>query len=91
MKIQVATMRYTHDGQTNIHLATTIKKAKEILVEDMRDYLKWTDFEEENGEIPNDYHTLQEIGYEKEYYEVDINDHKVHTDEHILKHVMETI
>lgn len=91
MNIQVATMTYFGDGETSIHLATTVEKAKEILIAEMREYLKWTDYEDGGAEIPRDWDALQEIGWENEFYTVDINAHTVHSDEHILKYVMETI
>ena len=91
MKLFVATFRYYYDGDAEIHLATTIPKAQELLVKRMQDYLQDAEWDDDNAEIPSDYRTLQEIGWEQEWYSTDIVLHPVHTDEHILKYVMETI
>lgn len=91
MKLYVATFRYYYDGDAEIYLATTIAKAQELLVKRMQDYLQDAEWETDYTEIPSDYRALQEIGWEQEWYNTDIELHPVHTDEHILKHVMETI
>jgi hypothetical protein len=91
MKLFVATFRYYYDGDTEIYLATTIAKAQELLTERMQSYLRDAEWDTDNNEIPNDYRTLQEIGWDQEWYNTDIELHPVHSDEHILKHVMEKI
>jgi hypothetical protein len=92
MKLFVATFRYYYDGDTEIYLATTIAKAQELLTERMQSYLQdLQDWDADKAEIPSDYKALQEIGWDQECYNTDIELHPVHSDEHILKHVMEKI
>jgi hypothetical protein len=89
MRLFVATFRLVGE-EPDIYLATTEKLAKELLIEQMRDHLYGKSYGEYE-EIPDDYDDLVDIGWDLEYFYVDINNHKVHSDEHILKHVMETI
>ena len=90
MRLFVATFRPVGSPDPDIYLATTKGKAEELLVEQMRDYLYGKSYGEYE-KIPDDYDDLVDIGWNLEYFYVDINNHKVHSDEHILKHVMETI
>ena len=90
MRLFVATFRRC-DDEPDIYLATTIEKAKEILAECMRDHLKYIGHDNDGEEIPDDYSALESLGWNEEYYYVDINSHKVHSDGHILKYVMEQI
>jgi hypothetical protein len=90
MRLIVATFK-VYDGMMDIFLATTIEKAKELLTEQMQYFLSETDYAEDGAEIPNDFDALMEIGWDNELYEVDLNSHKVHSDDHILKYVMEQI
>jgi len=90
MRLFVATFRTFGSPDLDIHLATTQKKAEELLIEQMRDYLYGKSYGEYE-EIPDGFDTLVDIGWDLEYFYVDINSHKVHSDEHILKHAMETI
>jgi len=91
MKLFVATFQYYYDGDAEIYLATTILKAQELLVKRMQDYLRDAEWDIDDAEIPSDYRTLQEIGGVQEWYSTDIELYPVHSDGHILKHVMETI
>jgi len=52
-------------------------------------YIDWTD----DFVLPpqQNYNDLTEIGYNNEWFEVTYDTQKVHSDGHILKHVMETI
>ena len=90
MRLFVATFRLDGSPDLDIYLATTEEKAQELLIEQMRDYLYGKSYGEYE-EIPDDYDDLVDIGWNLEYFYVDIGSYKVHSDEHILKHVMETI
>ena len=90
MRLFVATFK-SLEGQPEIYLATTDLKAKELLTECMKDYLVWIKHDSDGEEIPDDFEDLLHVGWNNEYYYVDISSHKVHSDEHILKYVMEEI
>lgn len=90
MRLFVATFRILGEDP-DIYLATTEEKAKELLAERMRDYLEYIGHDSDGEEIPDDYKDLEHLGWNEEYYYVDINSHKVHSDGHILKYVMEQI
>lgn len=90
MRLFVATFRRCEE-EPDIFLATTEEKAKELLVECMRGYLEWIEHDSDGEEIPDDYSALEHLGWNEEYYYVDISSHKVHSDGHILKYVMEQI
>jgi len=89
MKVYVGQFRYIHEGHADVFLATTESKIKELLVEQMLDYLTWQD----EIVLPpqQNYDDLTQIGYNNEWFEVTYDTQHVHSDGHILKHVMETI
>lgn len=89
MKVYVGQFRYIHENLTDVFLATTEDKIKELLTEQMLDYIKWQD----EIVLPpqQNYGDLAQIGYNNEWFEVTYDTQTVHSDEHILKHVMETI
>jgi hypothetical protein len=90
MRLFVATFRLVEE-ETEIFLATTVEKAAALLVNRMKEHLEWIDYGYDDDPIPDDFQTLQTIGWDEEYYYVDINRHEVHSDGHILTHVMETL
>ena len=90
MRLFVATFKPLEDQQ-EIYLATTDLKAKELLTSRMKEHLEWIGHDQDGEEIPDDFDDLQMVGWNFEYYYVDINSHKVHSDEHVLKYVMEEI
>lgn len=89
MKVYVGQFRYVHEGHVDVLLATTESKIKELLTGQMLEYIKW------NSEpvLPpqQNYDDLTHIGLNNEWFEVTYDTQTVHSDEHILKHVMETI
>ena len=89
MKVYVGQFRYMHEGETEVFLATTEDKIRELLTQQMLVYIDWTD----DFVLPpqQNYNDLTEIGYNNEWFEVTYDTQKVHSDGHILKHVMETI
>lgn len=90
MRLFVATFKRL-DDEPDIYLATTEEKAKELLATAMKDHLEWIGHDQDGEEIPDDFDDLQMVGWNFEYYYVDISSHKVHSDEHVLKYVMEEI
>ena len=89
MQVYVGQFRYIHDGETEVFLATTEDKIRELLTQQMLVYIDWTD----DFVLPpqQNYNDLAQIGYNNEWFEVTYDTQKVHSDGHILKHVMETI
>jgi len=89
MKVYVGQFRYMHEGETEVFLATTEDKIRELLTQQMLVYIDWTD----DFVLPpqQNYNDLTQIGYNNEWFEVTYDTQKVHSDGHILKHVMETI
>jgi len=89
MKVYVGQFRYIHEGHVDVTLATTESKIKELLVEQMLEYIKW------EGELvlppQQNYDDLTHIGLNNEWFEITYDTETVHSDGHILKHVMETI
>jgi hypothetical protein len=89
MKVYVGQFRYVHEGHVDVLLATTESKIKELLTEQMLEYIKW----EDEIVLPpqQNYDDLTHIGLNNEWFEVTYDTQTVHSDGHILKHVMETI
>ena len=89
MQVYVGQFRYINEGHADVFLATTESKIKELLVEQMLDYLTWQD----EIVLPpqQNYNDLTQIGYNNEWFEVTYDTQTIHSDGHILKHVMETI
>ena len=89
MQVYVGQFRYIHEGHVHVFLATTESKIKELLAVQMLDYIKWQD----EIVLPSqqNYDDLTQIGYNNEWFEVTYDTQIIHSDGHILKHVMETI
>tara|TARA_R110000744_G_scaffold129821_1_gene237320 strand:- start:617 stop:886 length:270 start_codon:yes stop_codon:yes gene_type:complete len=89
MQVYVGQFRYINEGETEVFLATTEDKIKELLTQQMLVYIDWTD----DFVLPpqQNYDALTQIGYNNEWFEVTYDTQQVHSDGHILKHVMETI
>lgn len=89
MQVYVGQFRYIHENLTDVFLATTEDKIKELLTEQMLEYIK---LEDEIVLPPQqNYGDLAQIGYNNEWFEVTYDTQIIHSDGHILKHVMETI
>ncbi len=89
MQVYVGQFRYINEGEVEVFLATTEDKIKELLTQQMLVYIDWTD----DFVLPpqQNYDALTQIGYNNEWFEVTYDTQTVHSDGHILKHVMETI
>ena len=89
MQVYVGQFKYIHEGEVEVFLATTEDKIKELLTQQMLVYIDWTD----DFVLPpqQNYDALTQIGYNNEWFEVTYDTQTVHSDGHILKHVMETI
>ena len=89
MQVYVGQFRYINEGEVEVFLATTEDKIKELLTQQMLVYIDWTD----DFVLPpqQNYDALTQIGYNNEWFEVTYETQHVHSDGHILKHVMETI
>ncbi len=89
MQVYVGQFRYINEGEVEVFLAATEDKIKELLTQQMLVYIDWTD----DFVLPpqQNYDALTQIGYNNEWFEVTYDTQQVHSDGHILKHVMETI
>jgi len=89
MQVYVGQFRYMHEGEVEVFLATTEDKIRELLTQQMLVYIDWTD----DFVLPpqQNYNDLTQIGVNNEWFEVTYDTQHVHSDGHILKHVMETI
>ena len=89
MQVYVGQFRYINEGEVEVFLATTEDKIKELLTQQMLVYIDWTD----DFVLPpqQNYDDLTQIGYNNEWFEVTYDTQIIHSDGHILKHVMETI
>ncbi len=89
MQVYVGQFRYINEGEVEVFLAATEDKIKELLTQQMLVYIDWTD----DFVLPpqQNYDALTQIGYNNEWFEVTYDTQTVHSDGHILKHVMETI
>ena len=89
MQVYVGQFRYINEGEVEVFLATTEDKIRELLTQQMLVYIDWTD----DFVLPpqQNYDALTQIGYNNEWFEVTYDTQHVHSDGHILKHVMETI
>ena len=89
MQVYVGQFKYIHEGEVEVFLATTEDKIRELLTQHMLVYIDWTD----DFVLPpqQNYNDLTQIGYNNEWFEVTYDTQHVHSDGHILKHVMEII
>ena len=68
MQVYVGQFRYINEGETEVFLATTEDKIKELLTQQMLVYIDWTD----DFVLPpqQNYDALTQIGYNNEWFEV---------------------
>lgn len=93
MKVYVGTMRLIHDGDTDVVVATTVERIEQELISKAEHYAEWIDEDEKSQlvEACNTFSTWQELGWNNEWFDLQWQVCEVHSDEHILKHAMETI
>ncbi len=94
MKVYVGKFRYYYDGETEVTVATTQTRIEQELVEQAREYAKWAVDEEDQREMvgnPTTFDEWRQLGWDNEWYSLDWIICDIQSDEHILKHAMETI
>ena len=93
MKVYVGKFRYYYDGDTDVVVATTKERIEQELIQLAERYVEYLD-EEEKGELvgsSNTFDAWQQLGWNNEWFDLQWHQTKVLSDDHILKHVMETI
>ena len=92
MKVYVGKFRYIYDGDTDVVVATTQNRIEQELIQMAKRYVEFLDEEErESLNKDNTFDAWNEIGCSNEWFELMWTRCDVLSDEHILKHAMETI
>jgi hypothetical protein len=92
MKVYVGMMRLVHDGESELVVATTKERIEQELIKLAQNYADYlVDEEEKESLIGNTFDEWNDFGYNNEWFELMWTQCDVHSDGHILKHVMETI
>ena len=92
MKVYVGLFRYIYDGETELVVATTQDRIERELVKKAERYVEYLDEDERNSiEKANTFDEWNDIGSNNEWFELLWNRCEVKSDDHILKHAMETI
>jgi hypothetical protein len=94
MKVYVGKFRYYYDGETEVIVATTQSRIEQELVKQAQEYAKWAVDEEDLEEIvgnPTTFDEWRQLGWDNEWYSLEWVLCDIQSDEHILKHVMETV
>lgn len=92
MKVYVGRLKYIHDDDVDIVVATTLERIEQELIAMARRYIGYMDEDHadllESAETFDDYNN---IGFNHEWFYLAWERCEVLSDEHILKHAMETI
>ena len=92
MKVYVGTFRYIYDGDYDLVVATTKERMEQELIRLAERYVEFLDTEEINSlDKANSFDDWNDIGCNNEWFELQWVQTEVLSDEHILKHAMETI
>ena len=93
MKVYVGTLRYIYDGDIQLVVATTQDRIEQELVSKAEEYVEYLDAEEKESLDTSDrsFDTWREIGWANEWFDLQWSLCEVHSDDHILKHAMDTI
>ena len=92
MKVYVGILRYIYDGDYDMVVATTQHRIEQELVKKAERYVEYLDEDERNSlEKANTFDEWNDIGSNNEWFELQWTQCEVQSDDHILKHVMETI
>ena len=92
MRVYVGQLRYIYDGETELVVATTKERMEKELIKLAEQYVEYLDEEErESLKKANTFDEWNDIGCNNEWFELLWTRWKVMSDEHILKHAMETI
>ena len=93
MKVYVGKFRYIYDGDTDVIVATTRERIERELIKMAEEYTEYLDEDEKKSleNNPNTFNEWNDIGGNNEWFELQWVQTEVLSDEHILKHAMETI
>lgn len=92
MKVYVGTFRYIYDGETELVVATTQERIEQELVKMAELYVEYLDEGERRTlDKADTFNEWNDIGSNNEWFELLWTRCDVLSDEHILKHAMETI
>ena len=93
MKVYVGKFRYIYDGDTDIIVATTKERIERELIRMCEEYTEFLDEDEKKSleNNPDTFNEWNDIGGNNEWFELQWVQTEVLSDEHILKHAMETI
>ena len=92
MKVYVGTFRYIYDGDYDLVVATTKERMEQELIRLAERYVEFLDAEEINSlDKANSFDDWNDSGCNNEWFELQWVQTEVLSDEHILKHAMETI
>lgn len=93
MKVYVGKFRYIYDGDTDIIVATTKERIELELIRMCEEYTEFLDEDEKKSleNNPDTFNEWNDIGGNNEWFELQWVQTEVLSDEHILKHAMETI
>ena len=92
MKVYVGMFRYIYDGDYELVVATTKERIEQELVKKAERYVEYLDEDERNSlDKANSFHDWNDIGCNNEWFELQWTQCEVQSDDHILKHAMETI
>ena len=93
MKVYVGKFRYIYDGDTDVIVATTRERIERELIRMAEEYTEFLDEDEKKSleNNPNTFNEWNDIGGNNEWFELQWVQTEVLSDEHILKHAMETI
>ena len=92
MKVYVGRLKYIHDEDVDIFVATTLERIERELIARARQYVEYMD--EDHSDLLKDAETFEDynnIGWKHEWYYLAWERVDVLSDDHILKHAMETI
>ena len=94
MKVYVGKFYYYYDGDTSVVVATTAERIEQELIKLAQEYAELAVDEEDQREMVGNLTTFDEwrqLGWNNEWYGLEWVLCDVLSDEHILKHVMETV
>ena len=93
MKVYVGKIRYIYESDTDVVVATTKERIEQELIKLAERYVEYMD-DDEREEYDNNASTFdawQELGWNNEWFDLQWVRTEVLSDEHILKHAMESI
>jgi hypothetical protein len=94
MKVYVGKFYYYYDGDTSVVVATTVERIEQELIKLAQQYVECAVDGEDLEEIvgnPTTFDEWRQVGWNNEWYGLEWVLCDILSDEHILKHVMETV